>query len=72
MLAAGVHVLTDLHADDLGLGHLLVEELDDPPQLAADDVGNEHQPQAAQPEVGADLRPKRLDVGVVAEYVSEL
>ena len=71
VLSARVHVLPDLDADDLRLGHLLVEELDDPAQLAADRVGDEDQPEPPQAQVRLHLRPPLVRVGLVAQGVAE-
>jgi len=56
-----VDVLRELQADHLNGGHLLVEELDDAPQLARDAVGHKDQTNAAGTEIGFDRAPERLD-----------
>ena len=53
-----VDVLLDLDGQHLRLGHLAIEELDDPAQLGRDDVRDEDQPEPLEVEVRSDGRPE--------------
>lgn len=63
LLAMRVDVLLHLDGEHLGLGHLVVEELDHRAQLGRHRVGDEHEPQSARADVGCDLLPEPVLVG---------
>src|ERR1700733_8321050 len=60
VLALVVHELAELEREPLNLGHVLVEELDDRPELVGNHVRYEHQAHPPRCEVGLDLVPEGL------------
>ena len=62
-----LHVLADLERQHLGTAHLLVEELDDPPQLWWDHVRDEAQSQPAGRQVHRNRPPELVRVLILAE-----
>lgn len=60
-------VLPDLYGQHLGRVHLLVQELDDPPQFGGDDVGHEDQPHSPGQEVRLHRLPEHPRVRTTEE-----
>jgi hypothetical protein len=61
-LDAFAEVLPYLDGEHLRLGHLTVQEFDDPAKLDGDLISDEHEPQPPGSEVRADPRPVLVDL----------
>src|SRR5450755_635051 len=71
MLTAAIDVLADLDRQHLHVLHLLIEELDDRPELVRDQIGHKNESDTARSQISPDRLPKGGIVDIAAESARE-